>query len=310
MIPNWLLEMTQHKVWAAHEPLVQAMIATRRQSALDLRDDVPAPKAAEPTLAAGVAVIRVQGMIWPKANLFTRYLGDTALDELRAQVRQLASDPNVSAIVLDIDSPGGIAEGLMETAEVLRQAREQKRLLALADSLCASAAYYLAAQASPGDLVVTSDSKIGSVGSYILHIEFSKMLEMAGITATIIRNPDRKARLNELETLDDQAFVEAKAFVDLAVQQFHADVAKGRGIPVSNVVRDFGAGALLPPQEAISVGMADRQATLEQVLSKLVGRKGGTRAEGDVPATVAGLSDGSRKHLDRIMKQALDSRIG
>ena len=60
----------------------------------------------------------------------------------------MVDDPGVGSIVLDIDSPGGDVDGVDELASEIYAARKQKKITAVSNCLCASAAYYLVSQAS------------------------------------------------------------------------------------------------------------------------------------------------------------------
>ena len=80
--------------------------------------------------SGSIAVIPIHGAITPHASLFTMIFGGTPLDTLAADFRQAVADPNVSAIVLDIDSPGGAVAGLPEMAAEILDARKDKKIVA------------------------------------------------------------------------------------------------------------------------------------------------------------------------------------
>ena len=94
-------------------------------------------------------------------------------------LRQVIDDPGVGSIVLDIDSPGGDVDGIDELASEIYQARKQKPITAVSNCLCASAAYYLASQAS--EIIASPSSLTGSIGVYILHEDDSATLRRCGI---------------------------------------------------------------------------------------------------------------------------------
>ena len=229
---------------------------------------------------AGIAVFRIYGPIVPRESYLTRYFGLTALDSFRAKLKAVAADPGVAAILLDVDSPGGMAEGLQETAALLRAVRAEKPILAYANATCASAAYWLAAQANR--LIVTPDADaIGSVGSVILQVDSTEFWKQMGVTWNIIRAPERKYEGSELEPLGAVARQALQDVVNATTAQFEADVAKGRGLSVTKVRQDFGRGAVLMAQPAVAVGMADALGTFEDAVTGALklGKKGARRAE-------------------------------
>lgn len=237
-------------------------------------------------LAAGVAVIPISGMIVPRAGLLTAMMGWTGLDALRAQLRALAADPAVSAIVLNIDSPGGLASGLVETGALLRDVRDQKLVVAYAETMAASAAYWLAASATR--FIVGAEALTASVGTVLVHGEISKALEAEGETVTVFRNPGRKAEGNMLEPITPAAAANFQAIVDEMTALFQADVAKGRGVSLAKVRADFGQGSVMTARQAVAAGVADSIGTLDSALAAALGRKrSAARAEADPPALAA-----------------------
>lgn len=221
--------------------------------------------------SGAVAVIPIYGPIVPKASLFSAMSGATSLSQLRADVQDALDDEDVASILLDIDSPGGVVDGVPEMAAFLRQAREEKPVLALANTVAASAAYWLAAQAS--EISVTTSGIAGSIGVFLQHVEFSKADEEAGIKTTIIRAGKYKAEANDAEPLTDEARDHLQEEVDYYYTMFVKDVAAGRGVKVSAVREGYGQGRVLNAQPALAAGLVDRIETYDQAAARLV--KGG-----------------------------------
>lgn len=110
-----------------------------------------------------VAIIPVSGPIFPKANLFTRISGATSLDTLKSNL-QFAAELDPSAIVMNMDSPGGSVAGLADFCEWLHQfcAAAGYPVIALCNPLAASAAYMIASQCDA--CLSTSGGFSGSIG--------------------------------------------------------------------------------------------------------------------------------------------------
>src|SRR5690606_12609791 len=109
----------------------------------------------------------------------------------------------VGTIVLDVDSPGGGVYGVAEFAEEIYKARGQKRIVAVANSMAASAAYWIATAAD--ELVVTPGGEVGSIGVYMLHEDWSGAYEKAGIKPTVIKFGENKAEGIDVEPLSESA---------------------------------------------------------------------------------------------------------
>jgi signal peptide peptidase SppA len=224
-----------------------------------------------------VQVIPVYGVIEHRSDWLMEAFGGVAVETLRADIHSALADPSVAAIVLDIDSPGGSVAGMTELAGDLRAARGgSKPIVAVADTLAASAAYWLASQAD--ELVVSPSGSVGSIGVYAIHQEASRMLDEAGITTTIVSAGPHKSEGNEFEPLTDEARADIQERVDISYSQFLADVAAGRRVPVEKVEADYGGGRVLTARKAHAAGMVDRVETLAQTVARLGSTAGRRRA--------------------------------
>lgn len=222
----------------------------------------------------GVAVIPVRGVLWRDA-----------LGHLGALLHAARTDPTVRAIVLDIDSPGGSVYGVSELAAQIRETRAVKPVIAAVSALGASAAYWLASQATT--VVAAPSAEVGSIGVFTLHLDVSRALEAGGITPTFLFAGPRKIDGNPLQPLSPAAASQLQAGVDRYYRAFTGDVAAGRRVSLATAQGpQFGAGALLGAAEALRAGLVDRLGTLPAVLEDLA--RGGARAS-SVPAMRARL---------------------
>lgn len=243
---------------------------------------VAATRPPEPRRNSGaVAVIPIHGVIEHRSSFLLELFGGSSVEDIRGMLRQAAADPQFSAIVLDIDSPGGGVAGVTELAQEIRAARGAKRIVAVANTTAASAAYWLASQAN--QILVTPSGQVGSIGVYAIHVDISRALDAEGVKVTIISAGDHKTDGNEFEPLTDDARTEMQKRVDSFDAQFVGDVAKGRGVPESKVRSDYGQGAVLLAKDAVAAGLADGIGTLDDAL-RLANRPAApARAEGDEP---------------------------
>jgi capsid assembly protease len=220
-------------------------------------------------MAGTVAVLPVYGVIIPKATLFSEISGGTSVQRLQADFRDALDDKDISAIVFDIDSPGGMTDGVPELAAELRAARGKKPIVAVANYRAASAAYWLGSQAD--EFYSSSSADVGSVGVFAAHQDVSGMEEKLGVKTTLIpakRSP-RKTEGNPYEPLSDEARQAIEERVDEMMGMFESDVAKGRRVSVDTVRSDFGQGAMLSAKKALKAGMIDGIATLEDTIRRI-----------------------------------------
>ena len=228
-----------------------------------------------------VAVLPMYGLITQRATLMSSFSGGTSIDMLRAAFRDALVDPDVGAIVFDIDSPGGSVDGVPEFAEELRKSRGSKPMVGVANTLTASAAYWLAAQLD--EVIASPSAEVGSIGVYAMHQDTSRAYEAAGVTPTLISAGKFKVEGNEFEPLSDEARGQIQHQVDGFYRMFVNDVAKGRGVTTSVVGDSYGQGRTMLATEAKAAGLIDRIATLEETVQRFQPRRsvaGHARAEG------------------------------
>ncbi len=236
----------------------------------------PAPTS---TTQDRIAVMQMRGIVTPRglgvSDICDMPPAAIALEQFATAFRQVANDPNVKAIVLDIDSPGGLIDFVPETAAMIRNAKSNDRpIIAVANTMAASAAYWIAAAAD--EIVITPSGEVGSIGVYVVHQDISQALADAGVQMTFISEGPRKVEGNPYEPLSPEASAAMQANVRYYYDMFTAEVAKARGVDASVVRADpevsdqhFGGGRTYPAKIAVKLGMADRVDTLDGVITKL-----------------------------------------
>lgn len=190
---------------------------------------------------------------------------DSGLQSYTAMQRELSAlmdDHSVRGILLDLDTPGGEAAGLVELAEWVREARNEKPIWAIANTSATSAGYWLGASASR--FYAAPMSSVGSIGVLTMHVDMSKAVEKKGHVNTFIFAGKHKVDGNPFEPLPDAVKATVQTHIDQLYAQFTAAVAEMRGVDES-VVRATEAG-VFGPDEALKLGLIDGTGTLGQVL--------------------------------------------
>lgn len=214
-----------------------------------------------------VAILPILGVLSQRAGFLERASGGISTEDIGATLDGLAADRQVRSIVLVIDSPGGSVYGVQELADKIRSVAAEKKVVAVADSVAASAAYWLASQAT--EINVTPGGQVGSIGVLAYHQDTSKAEELAGKKTTYITSAKYKTEGASEQPLDAEARTEIQSKVDHYHAMFVKAVARGRNTTEGRVNSDFGQGRMVTARDAVTRGMADRVATLEQVLHRL-----------------------------------------
>lgn len=216
-----------------------------------------APGQASTPPPSPVAVIPVHGIIGKHLSSLETMCGGCDLDQVEAEIKEALADGNTKAIILDINSPGGVVTGVPELAEKIRewQAGDQgKPIYAFTDSLCASAAYWLASACS--DIACTATADLGSIGVYIAMVDDSEWWRMEGYKLELIKAGEFKAMGISGQPLSEAERALLQADVDTIYAMFTTDVRLGRQAhgPVADAVMQ---GQTFLGQAAVEANLAD-----------------------------------------------------
>ena len=266
-----------HKL-AMLEEVVARHVAGEKLSAEEVQTRIHGAQRPPERRLNSVAVLPLFGTIFPRANMMTDVSGATSAERFQTAFSQLVQDPEISAIVLDVDSPGGQIGGVDELARSIYEARGKKPVVAVANHTMASAAYWIGSAAD--ELVVTPSGEVGSVGVYAVHQDVSAALEKDGVKVSLISAGKYKVEGNPYGPLTEEAKAAIQDKVNEAYTAFVEAVARNRGVNAEDVRNGFGEGRMVGARQAVKLGMADRVGTLDETISMLLnkGTPAATRA--------------------------------
>ena len=263
LTPDYLSLMTSVLTrWSLEVP-VSAEINAKIAADQEIR----AARPAQGQKTGGIAVIPVYGVLTQRPPQNISGPGGTSTSSIARAVKAAADDSNIAQILLDFDGPGGSVYGTQEAGDEIYQARQKKTVIGIANSMAASATYWLAAQCT--ELYCTPGGEVGSIGVYTAHQYIGKALENEGVDVTLISAGKYKTEGNPFEPLAD----EAKANIESRVQDYYSmfidAIARGRGVKTIQVKENMGQGRMLGAKDAQTAGMIDGIATFAQVLAKM-----------------------------------------
>jgi ClpP class serine protease len=230
-------------------------LATKRGERLDETRRV--------TMRGGVAVVPITGPIFRYANLFTEISGATSTQILATDIQRALDDPKVKSIVLNIDSPGGVASGINELAEMIYAGRDRKRIVAYIGGIGASAAYWVASAAS--EIVIDEASLAGSIGVVVeAVIEDEKK---TGRTRYQIVSRNAPNKRPDLGTEEGRA--KMGETIDAMAEVFVGKVARNLGVAAEKVPAMGDNGGIRVGADAVKHGLAHRVGSLESLITEL-----------------------------------------
>ena len=207
---------------------------------------------------AKVAVVEVEGIIGGDA---ARGLDSDGVIRVLGEYRD---DPAVRAVVLRINSPGGVVAPTQEIFTAVRRLREAKKpVVASLGSVAASGGYYVAVAAdriyaSPGTLT-------GSIGVVMQLANLEGLLKKVGVEYVVVKAGAYKDVGNMARAMTPEERRILQSLLDDVYDQFIGAVAEGRGLD-PQAVRAFAEGRIYSGRQAQSLKMVDDLGGLEDAI--------------------------------------------
>jgi len=217
----------------------------------------------------GVAVVELFGTMTKYGSSLS---GAPGSQDLAGAIGELAGRDDVRAIVLRIDSPGGTVAGTGDLADAVHAAAQRKEVVAVIEDLAASAAYWVASQAST--VVANPSAYVGSIGAYTVLRDWSGADAARGVRTHVVRSGRYKGVGEPGAAIDTDDLADVQRVVDAAHGLFVAAVARGRGTRLSGEqLEDLADGRVWIAGEAVGLGLIDQVGTFETVMGGLVPAK-------------------------------------
>lgn len=247
---------------------------------LGSRSDLPAIKTEASIIEAvqasqqskqqkSIAVIPVSGALEARPTEIGAWLGMSSYEVIGKVFDHFVADNSVSGIVLDVSSPGGMVYGAQELADKIYAARGTKPIVAVANPLMASGAFWIAAAADR--IAITPSGDVGSVGVITEHVDLSRRYDQEGVTVNTIKasGSPYKGENSDVAPLTEEAKQYLQSRVDAIHSKFVGDLARFRGVSTAHVGEHFGKGRVVDSVTALRAGMVDRVGTLQEIAGKL-----------------------------------------
>ncbi len=215
----------------------------------------------------GIAVIPVLGTLVRRSSYLGAASGLTSYHDIEAMAEAAFADPEVRAVLLEIDSSGGEAGGVFDLAQRLRQLAQTsgKPLWAIADEAALSAAYAIACAADR--LWLTRTAEVGSIGVVAVHVDESVADAKAGMTYTFLHAGAHKVDGHPHAPLPAPVAADIQTDIDQLHNQFIALVAGFRRL-TPEAIRDTEA-RVYRGEAALQAGLADQIGTRAEAITAL-----------------------------------------
>ncbi|MBL0720637.1 S49 family peptidase [Piscinibacter sp. Jin2] len=253
----WLADRKRERRWRTIWRLLWLLLAT----AVLLGTLADARRSAAPS-GPHTALVEVRGVIDAE--------GEATADGINAALRSAFEDRGARAVVMRINSPGGspVQAGLVyDEIQRLRKLHD-KKLYAVCEELCASAAYYIAAAAD--EVVVDKASLVGSIGVLMDGFGYTGVMDKLGVERRLLTAGANKGFLDPFTPMSEAHRAYALATLDQIHQQFIEAVKAGRGERLK-ITPDTFSGLFWNGQSALEQGLVDRIGSLDQLAREVIG---------------------------------------
>ena len=198
----------------------------------------------------GVSIINIDGELGKRLSSDDKMNGKVDVDDVTKAIKQAYNSGN-KACVLHINSPGGVSTGIFECGDTIAKLTERMPVFTYCDTICASAAFWLAS--CTNGIYCTPSSELGSIGVYAKVVDMSKALEQQGVNVQIFSAGELKT-LGQPEvplSEDEKKYIQAD--IDKQYAKFKSIVQEYRG----NVDDSVMQGQLFDGEESVKVNLAD-----------------------------------------------------
>jgi len=203
-----------------------------------------------------VAVIDVSGVVLREEDDACEYFGGCSTVRISRQLSEAVLNPEISAIMLYINSPGGQVNGTAELADQIYAARKSKPVYAYISGDGFSAGYWIASQAEK--VFMHESAGAGAIGvCYPVSGDYSDWI-ISDVSPN--KHP-------EVATAESRA--QMQVFLNELGMIFVRAVARGRGVNEQDVMGNFGRGDIFIAEKAVKNGLADEVMSFENALKSL-----------------------------------------
>lgn len=214
------------------------------------------------TFGDTVAVIHIDGVIAGTGSTFD---GIISPEYFKSQLDQAADDPNVKALVLRVDSPGGTVAASQEIAAYVKEFKRSKPVVVSVGDVDASGAYMVSCQANT--IIANPGSAVGSIGVITEIPNVAGLLDKVGVEFQVITAGKYKDAGSPYRPLTDEEKALIQGQIDQIYGQFIDTVAEGRKMERSEV-ESLATGWAWNGEEAKKLGLVDEIGTYEDALDK------------------------------------------
>lgn len=216
---------------------------------------------------AEIAVLPIAGTITDSASGGVFSSAGATPDALRSQLQKADDDPNVEAVILEVNSPGG---GVVPSDTMYRLVQDfkdetDKPVVASMGSTAASGGYYISAAADT--IVANPSTTTGSIGVIFNYTNFGEALDKIGVDPEPLTTGEFKDLASPANELTEEEREILNSQIEQSYDQFVSAIVAGRDLTEERV-RELGDGRTYTGEQAAENGLVDELGGLEQAAAE------------------------------------------
>jgi len=246
-----------------------------------------------------IGVVKIEGTILESDSIIERII-------------KFRKSESVKAVILRINSPGGIVAPPQEIYEEVKKTREVKKVIVSVESVAASGGYYIACAADT--IVANPGTIVGSIGVMIPLENIAELLSKVGVSSTVIKSGKYKdiGSMTRAITKDEEAVLQE--LIDDTYNQFVDIVADGRGLTREQVL-EIADGRVFTGAQALKLGLIDKLGNLQDTIdlaADMVGIEGEPKViypKKKKPSLLDFVFEGIAQSVSRIVEKVVSNKL-
>jgi protease-4 len=210
-----------------------------------------------------IALIYLRGII---TGAEPGTLGETAVDDLKMQLKQAGDDSKIRAVVLHIDSPGGEVTASDTIYNAVRRLREKKPVVVYMGSLAASGGYYVACG---GNWLIANETTFtGSIGVIMQTLNYQQLIDKVGLQVHTFKSGKFKDMLSGSRPITPEEEQYVNGLVMQTYGKFVGIVAKERNLPEDQLRNGVADGRVVSGKDALDAKLVNQLGEVEDAYVK------------------------------------------
>lgn len=240
-------------------------------SGIEKFEETTVAPAAQKGDADKILVVHLRGII---SGFEPGSFADTAVEDVKVQLRQAAEDDKIKAVVLHVDSPGGEVTASDIIYNAVRKFRDEKKkpVVVYMGSVAASGGYYVSCGAS--HIIANETTFTGSIGVIMETLKYKVLFDKVGLEFVTFKSGKLKDMLSGSRDITEEEKEYVQKMIMQTYDKFVGIVAKERKLPIDELKNGIADGRVVSGKDALEAKLIDQVGEIEDAYTKAMALSG------------------------------------